>query len=84
MPVETEPLTGWLPPQAPEAVQVVAFVEDQVRIELLPLTTVLGLADSVMVGIGWVTDTVADCEALPPAPVQVRVNVVLVLSAPVD
>ena len=64
--------------------QEVAFVEDQVRIELSPLATVLGLADSMMVGIGWVTETVADCEALPPAPVQVRVNVVLVLSAPVD
>ena len=84
LPVAAEPLTGWLPRQAPEAVQEVAFVEDQVRIELSPLATVLGLADSMMVGIGWVTETVADCEALPPAPVQVRVNVVLVLSAPVD
>jgi hypothetical protein len=82
--VEAEPLIGWLPLQAPEAVQEVAFVEDQVRTALLPLTTVLGLADSVTVGMGCVTETVADCEALPPAPVQVSEKVVLVLRAPVD
>jgi hypothetical protein len=30
-----------------------------------------GLADSVTVGAGASTVTVADCEALPPLPVQV-------------
>lgn len=84
MPVEAEPFTGSAPLQPPEAVHAAAFVEDHVRVELLPLATVLGFADSVTVGRGWVTETVADCEALPPAPVQVSVNVVLVLSAPVD
>jgi hypothetical protein len=34
---------------------------------------VLGLALSVIVGNGGVTDTVADCEAVPPLPVQVNV-----------
>lgn len=67
------PLTALLPDQAPEAVQAVAWVVDQVRVEALPLTRELGLAVSVTVGAGVVTDTLADCVALPPAPVQVRV-----------
>jgi len=71
-PVDREPLTGSLPDHAPEAVQDVAFAADQVRVELLPLITELGLAFRVTVGAGDFTDTVADCAALPPAPVQVR------------
>ena len=55
--------------------QEVALVADQLSVEPLPLATVLGLADKVIVGTGWVTDTVADCAALPPAPVQVRMYV---------
>jgi len=51
----------------------VAWVEDQVNVALLPLATVLGLAAKVTVGAGAVTDTVADCAALPPLPVQLRV-----------
>ena len=61
------------PDQDPEAVQAVALVADQVSAELLPLATVLGLAARLMVGTGCVTDTVADCAALPPVPVQVSV-----------
>jgi hypothetical protein len=60
-----------LPDQAPEAVHEVALVADQVSVELLPLATVLGLAAKVSVGAGEVTETVADCVALPPVPVQV-------------
>jgi hypothetical protein len=52
-------------------VQEVALVADQVNVELPPLATVLGLAAKVTVGAGEVTDTVADCVALPPVPVQV-------------
>jgi hypothetical protein len=46
-----------------------------VRVDPLPLLTVLGLADRATVGADWVaeTDTVADCWALPPGPVQVNV-----------
>ena len=66
-------MTALAPDQAPEAVQEVALVADQVRVELLPLATVAGLAERLMVGTGCVTETVADCAALPPAPVQVRV-----------
>jgi hypothetical protein len=70
-PVDCEPLAALLPDQAPEALQEVAFLADQVSVELLPLATVLGLAAKLTVGAGAVTETVADCDALPPAPVQV-------------
>lgn len=72
-PVACEPLTALLPDQAPEAVQVVALAADQVRVELLPLLIVLGLAVKLTVGAGCVTDTAADCTALPPGPLQVSV-----------
>jgi hypothetical protein len=68
-----EPLVVLLPVQPPEAVQDVALVEDQVRVEVAPLATVLGLAVRVTAGAGVVTDTVADCDALPPVPLQVSV-----------
>ena len=83
-PLEAEPLVALLPLHAPDAAQEVALVEDQVNVALLPLTTVLGFADSVTVGTGCVTDTVADCEALPPAPVHVSVKVEFAVSAPLE
>jgi hypothetical protein len=58
------------PDQAPDAVQVVALVADQLKVEMLPLATVLGLAASVTVGAEEVTVMVADCAALPPGPVH--------------
>ena len=61
-----------VPLQPPEALQDVAFVDVHERAEVAPLFTVLGLAAKVTVGAGLVTVTVATCEALPPAPVQVR------------
>ena len=51
----------------------VEFVEVQVSVEALPLAIVLGFAPIATVGAGVLTDTVADCEALPPGPVQVRI-----------
>ena len=72
-PVGCEPLADLVPDQAPEAVQEVAFVADHVRVELPPLATVLGLADNVTTGAGAVTETVVDCVALAPLPVQVSV-----------
>jgi hypothetical protein len=57
-PVFCEPLTGLEPDQAPEAVQEVALVADQLKVELLPLLTVLGLAAIVIVGAGAFTETV--------------------------
>jgi len=73
-PVVWEPLTALLPDQAPEAVHDVAFVDDQVKLALLPLDTVLGLALMLTVAVGFgLTVTVVDWAALPPAPLQVRV-----------
>ncbi len=69
--MDCDPLAALVPDQAPEPVQAVAFLADQVSVELAPLATVLGLAVKVTVGAGEVTDTVADCDALPPVPVQV-------------
>jgi hypothetical protein len=71
--VDCVPVSALAPDHDPEAVQAVALVADQVSVELLPLATVLGLAARLMVGTGCVTDTVADCAALPPVPVQVSV-----------
>ena len=72
-PVDCEPLIALVPDQAPDAVQDVAFAADQVRVDALPLITELGFALKLTVGAGAFTDTVADCAALPPVPVQVRV-----------
>jgi hypothetical protein len=61
-----------LPDQAPEPVQAVALLLDQVSVELAPLATVLGLAVNFTMGAALLTETVADCEAVPPLPVQDR------------
>jgi hypothetical protein len=71
-PVDREPTAGWLPLQAPDAVQALAWAAFQERVELPPLFTVLGFAPKVMVGAADDTETVTDCVACPPAPVQVR------------
>ena len=68
--MDCEPLVALVPDHAPEAVHEVAFVADQVSVELAPLATVLGLADKVTTGAGGVTETVADWFALPPPPEQ--------------
>jgi hypothetical protein len=65
------PLVAIVPLQPPDAVQEVALVDDHVKVDVAPLLTVLGLAESVTTGADWVSDTVADCDALPPVPVQV-------------
>ena len=71
-PLDCEPLIALLPDQPPEAVQAVVLVDDQVSVVVAPLLTVLGAAERLTVGAGVLTETVADCVALPPAPVQVR------------
>jgi hypothetical protein len=73
VPVVWEPLTGLLPDQPPDAAQEVAFVADHLRVELPPLFTDVGLADSATTGDGDFTVTVADCAALAPSPLHVRV-----------
>ncbi len=79
--METEPLTGSLPFQAPDAVQAVALVEDHERLVALPLATVLAPTPMLTVGTGAIADTVVDWLALPPAPVQVSVYVVVFMTA---
>jgi hypothetical protein len=62
-----------LPDQAPEALQDVALVAAQVNVALLPLVIALGPTLRLTVGVGDLMETVVDCEAVPPAPVQVNV-----------
>jgi len=71
--VTWEPDVAWAPLQPSEALHEVAFVDDQVKVEVAPLFTVVGFAAKVTAGAGVLTDTVADCAALPPAPLQVSV-----------
>jgi hypothetical protein len=70
--VDCDPLSGLLPDQAPEAEHEVAFAAIQRSVELVPLATVLGEALMLIVGAVDLTETVADCVALPPLPVQVN------------
>src|SRR5580658_7330154 len=83
-PVDWEPLMALPPDQAPDALHEVALVDDQVRDAALPLVMELGLAVKVTVGAAVFTEMIADCWAVPPAPVQDRIKVALAVSAPVD
>lgn len=56
----------------------------QVSVAAEPDLTLLGLALSVTVGAALETVTVADCEAVPPAPVHVNSNSVVPVKVPVD
>ena len=76
-PLDWLPEVALLPDHAPEAVQELALVDDQVSVEDAPLATEAGFAESVTVGTGGGggvpdTVTVADALELPPVPVQVR------------
>jgi hypothetical protein len=82
-PVDRDPLMPTLPDHPPEAVQLDAFVDDQVRVEDPPVLMLAGLALNVTDGGGEDTVTVADWAAEPPAPVHVSVNFVDALSATV-
>lgn len=82
-PVDCEPLVPMDPDQPPEAVQEVALLADQVSVVLAPLATLLAAALRVTVGAGVDTDTVTDCAADPPVPVQVRVYFVVAVTAAV-
>lgn len=62
------PDTAFVPDQAPEAVQEVAFVAVQFSVALLPLVMALGPTLRLTVGVGDLMDTVTDCVALPPGP----------------
>ena len=83
-PVDRDPLIPLAPLHAPDAEHAVALLLDQVSVEALPEFTVLGLAWSVITGGAFVTVTVADCMAEPPAPVHVSSYSVVLVSVPVD
>ncbi len=68
-----EPLTGSVPAQPPDAMQIVALVDVQIKVDTDPLFTVVGLAARVTEGAGAVTDTVMPWVATPPGPEHVRV-----------
>jgi hypothetical protein len=72
-PVDCVPRTALAPDQAPEALHSVALAEDHVNVAAPPLATALGPTLRLTVGVGDLTETVADCVALPPAPLQVNV-----------
>jgi len=60
-PVDCDPLMALEPVQPPEAAQEVAFVDVQLKVEVAPLATVLGLALKLTVAVGvGVTVTVTD------------------------
>ena len=82
-PVDSLPFKDFEPDQSPVAVHDVAFVEDQVNVEELPLGMLVGLALKVSVG-GGNTVTVTLRVIAPPAPVQLKSNVLVFASAPVD
>jgi hypothetical protein len=58
------------------------LLEDQLNVVLPPLVTLVGLALSETLGAAG-TETVADWDADPPAPVHVRVYLVVAVSAAV-
>ena len=67
-------MVGFVPLHAPDAVHEVALLPAHVRVEVLPLRIVLGLALKLTVTVGFaLTVTVAVCAAVPPLPVHVSV-----------
>ena len=83
--VVCDPLVASVPDHPPEAVHEVTSLEDQVKVEVPPLATLLGLAVSITLGVAAaVTVIVTDCDVEPPVPVQVSVNCVVAVSAAVS
>jgi hypothetical protein len=88
-PEDSLPEVALAPDQPPEAVQDVAFVEDQVSVEDAPLAMFVGFAasDTVGTGVGGgepFTVTVVEALAVPAGPVQERLNMVVLVKAGVD
>ena len=81
-PTDFDPLVASAPLQPLEPVHDVALEELHVSVELAPFDTDAGLADNVTAGDGDLTVTVAVCDAVPPAPLQLKVKLALDVSAP--
>jgi hypothetical protein len=69
----SDPLAALVPAQAPPATQALAPIDDQVKLVCVPVLTLTGLAVNCTLG-GATTLTVTSCVALPPMPVQLRLN----------
>lgn len=80
--VADEPPVARGPLQPPEAVQLVALLDDQVSVELPPAAVAAGVAANVTVG-GEFTVTEAVALADPPEPLQLSVNAVVAVSTAV-
>ena len=80
----SDPATALFPDQLPEAVQLVTLVPVQLKVVVPFSLTELGLAEKESVGTGAATVIPTDSIALPPPPVQVRLNVLSAISGPVD
>jgi hypothetical protein len=72
VPVDCEPLTERAPDHEPLAVQPVAFAAAHAIVALEPLVMELGFTLRLTDGAGVLTETVADCIALPPGPSQLN------------
>jgi hypothetical protein len=84
--VVSEPFVATEPIQPPDAVQLVAPLELQVRIALAPGATVVGLTVSdttggVVASEAAVTATVTDFDMEPPVPEQLSENIVVAVNA---
>jgi hypothetical protein len=64
------PLVAFVPLHAPLAVHDVAFVLDHVSVEDWPSAIDVGLSETVTVGAGGLTVSVAAAALVPPRPVQ--------------
>ena len=72
-PVEADPEVDWAPDQLPLAMQLVALVDDQLRVEAPPELTVAGLALRLTVGAaggGGSADLTLESVPLPPQPAR--------------
>jgi hypothetical protein len=85
-PVLCVPVVAFAPDHAPEAVQVLAFVDDQLKVASSPALTEAGFALRETVGAGGgsppSTSTVTERLVVPPGPVQDRIKTLVVVSGP--
>ena len=79
------PLVVLPPDQEPDAVQLVALVEDHVSTAFPPVVTVVGFALMLTVGAGGPAETsmVVAASALPPSPEHVSANAFVAASVSV-
>jgi len=82
-PTLCDPLTGSVPDQPPDALQLVTFALDHVSVVEPLRATPGGLAEIVIDGVPAVTVTLAVAAFVPPAPEQESVKLELAVNAPV-